>query len=115
MKALVAACALVFGLASAATAGESAVTPDTLDQMGLAGMDTLSDSEGMTVRGKGPFGSFAGFGGLGCLIDDRSTESEAIGVGRGFGDPRFALGGPPDLSNVAEIGETPDRPADPTE
>jgi hypothetical protein len=67
MKALVAACALVFGLASAATAGESSVTPDTLNQMGLADMDTLSDSEGMTVRGKGPFGSFAGFGGFGGI------------------------------------------------
>jgi hypothetical protein len=77
MKALVAACALVFGLASAATAGESAVTPDTLDQMGLAGMDTLSDSEGMTVRGKGPFGSFAGFGGLGSFGNIFGSSPEA--------------------------------------
>ncbi|MEX0679506.1 MAG: hypothetical protein WD063_20700 [Pirellulales bacterium] len=51
------AIASVFVLLSAATAsaGDLAVSKSTLDNMGLGGMQQLSDSDGLAVRGKGPF------------------------------------------------------------
>jgi hypothetical protein len=40
--------------ATTALAGELAVSPATLDSMGLSTMQPLSDDDGLAVRGKGP-------------------------------------------------------------
>ena len=50
---LIASCALVLvTLAATASAGE-AISLATLGDMGLGGMQQLSDNDGMAVRGKG--------------------------------------------------------------
>lgn len=46
--------ALLFGFVSLASAGEP-VAQSTLGNMGLGGMQQMSDEAGMTVRGKGTF------------------------------------------------------------
>ncbi|MEX0679505.1 MAG: hypothetical protein WD063_20695 [Pirellulales bacterium] len=60
MKTLVLAFAFVIWSATTALAGDLAVTKSTLDSMGLAGMQQLSDHDGLAVRGKGPFDGVLG-------------------------------------------------------
>ncbi len=55
-----AALALVCGLISVSTAGEpAAISDSTLGSMGLGGMQKMSDTDGLLVRGKG----YTGYGG----------------------------------------------------
>lgn len=53
---------LVMLFAATAMAGDAAVPASTLDGMGLAKMQQMSDTDGMTVRGKGPFDNQFFFG-----------------------------------------------------
>ncbi|REK15790.1 MAG: hypothetical protein DWQ37_08200 [Planctomycetota bacterium] len=55
MKRLALASAFLALTAAATSAAELAVTETTLQQMGLGTMQQMSDADGMTVRGKGPF------------------------------------------------------------
>lgn len=53
MKSFAIACAILMASAVAASAGELAVTKSTLGSMGLGSMQSMSDTEGQAVRGKG--------------------------------------------------------------
>ena len=53
MKSFAIACAVVLAFAATASAGEKAVSKSTLSSMGLAGMQQMSDTDGLAVRGKG--------------------------------------------------------------
>ncbi|REK19287.1 MAG: hypothetical protein DWQ37_01460 [Planctomycetota bacterium] len=56
MKTAIAGVALALMAVSTASAGEPAgISKNTLGNMGLGSMQTMSDTEGMTVRGKGTF------------------------------------------------------------
>ena len=48
-------CAVLMLFAATASAGDLAVSKSTLDSMGLSGMQEMSDTDGMAVRGKGVF------------------------------------------------------------
>jgi hypothetical protein len=68
MRSFAIACAVLMLFAATASAGDLAISKSTLGSMGLGGMQTLSDSDGLAVRGKGTFasvwgGSQAQFGG----------------------------------------------------
>jgi hypothetical protein len=57
MKTLAIALTCVLFSAVTAAAGEMAVSDSTLKGMGLASMSPLSDTDGLAIRGKGPFDS----------------------------------------------------------
>jgi hypothetical protein len=57
MKTLVIVCTVVMLFAATASAGDLAISKASLGSMGLGTMQSLSDSDGMAVRGKGPFDS----------------------------------------------------------
>jgi hypothetical protein len=61
MKTLAFVFAAVMLLAATASAGELAVSKSTLNHMGLGGMQTMSDTDGSAVRGKGTSASVLGF------------------------------------------------------
>jgi hypothetical protein len=68
MKIFASLCATVVLSAASAAAAEPAVSPATLSAMGLSSMESLSDADGLAVRGKGTFanvwgGSTATWGG----------------------------------------------------
>ena len=52
--------AIVILSAATAMAGDFGVSKSTLDSMGLVGMQQMSDEDGLTVRGKGPFDDMFG-------------------------------------------------------
>ena len=60
MKSFCFALAVGLMLASNAWAGEKSIAGDTLHQMGLGSMQTLSDAQGLSVRGKGTFAGVSG-------------------------------------------------------
>ena len=60
MKTLAFACAALMLLAATASAGDLAVSKSTLNSMGLGGMQQLSDTDGMAVRGQGVFAQVRG-------------------------------------------------------
>ena len=60
MRTVAIASALVVWSAATALAGDAAVSPSTLDSMGLGSMQQMSDSDGRTVRGKGPLEDWFG-------------------------------------------------------
>jgi hypothetical protein len=65
MKTIAIALAVLMLSAATASAGDLAVSESTLEGMGLAGMQQLSDEDGLAVRGKGFFDDvFNGFGGF---------------------------------------------------
>lgn len=53
MKNFAIACAAIVLFAATAKAGDLAVTKSTLSSMGLGSMQTMSDNDGLAVRGKG--------------------------------------------------------------
>ena len=60
MRALAIACALVALCATSARADDLAVPHSTLESMGLAAMQPLSDDAGQNVRGEGIFDGIQG-------------------------------------------------------
>ena len=53
MRTVAIASALVVWSAATALAGDAAVSPSTLDSMGLGSMQPMSDHDGLAIRGKG--------------------------------------------------------------
>lgn len=113
MRTVAIASALVVWSAATALAGDAPVSPSTLDSMGLSNMQHMSDSDGLTVRGKGPLedwfgnriptqlgnsiGSIAdmlgdGFGGI-LLGDQIMGGFELFTGGVPFGGGGFNFGG----------------------
>lgn len=113
MRIFVIASAIVMLSAATAMAGDLAVTKSTLDTMGLAGMQQLSDEDGLAVRGKGvfddvfgamvpgalngPFGEIGGgqFGGFGDIGGTFGTGFSAFlggAMGQVLGDDAFGIG-----------------------
>ena len=72
MKTFAIAFAVLMWFAATASAGDLAVSESTLDSMGLAGMQQMSDEDGLAVRGKGFFDDFFG-GGIPDLSFDPPT------------------------------------------
>ena len=60
MKTFAIACAAMMLLAATASAGDLAVSKSTLNNMGLGGMQMMSDTDGMAVRGMGTFAQVRG-------------------------------------------------------
>ncbi|MEX0677273.1 MAG: hypothetical protein WD063_09370 [Pirellulales bacterium] len=60
MKTLAFVCAALMLLAATASAGELAVSKSTLNNMGLGGMQSMSDTDGLAVRGKAVFATVSG-------------------------------------------------------
>jgi hypothetical protein len=104
MKNFVLACAMVMLLAGAASAGDLAVSASMLDDMGLAGMQTLSDRDGLAVRGKGPFDMFPGglFGGV-----DMSGIPPQFSLGSAFFTALSGVGLPGDVGIPPGLGLPP--------
>ena len=89
MKSFAIVCAVGMWLATTASAGDLAVSESTLDSMGLAGMQQMSDEDGLAVRGMGlfddlGFGGFGGGFGMPDLFGDGGIPSE-FQLGNAFG------------------------------
>ena len=83
MKSFAIAFASVMLSAATASAGDLAVSASTLDSMGLGSMQQMSDSDGLTVRGKGPLEDI--FGGQIPALLGSSFSSMSDMLGNGFG------------------------------
>lgn len=60
MKTFAIACAAMMLLAATASASDLAVSKSTLNEMGFGGMQMMSDTDGMAVRGKATFAEVRG-------------------------------------------------------
>lgn len=60
MKSVAITCGVMMLCAASASGNELAVSKSTLGNMGLGSMQTMSDSDGLAVRGKGTFASVSG-------------------------------------------------------
>jgi hypothetical protein len=101
MKTLIAAAALLVCSASAMAAqpdvAAANISASTLQGMGLATMRTLTDREGLTVRGKGTFanvwgGSTANWGGQ-TSSNNYSASSAWLGKPAGASGSSFSFAG----------------------
>jgi len=97
---LIASCALVlFACVSTASAAET-VSKSTLSNMGLGSMQTLSDADGMGVRGKG---TFAGVWGSSTALWQGSSATNNYEAGAQWaGKPSFAHGESMSFAGVVE-------------
>lgn len=101
MKNVAFACAALLLFAATAKAGDLAVTKSTLGSMGLGSMQSMSDTEGQAVRGKGTFagvwgGSQANWFGQSSV---NNYEAGAQWVGKASG----AVGGSLSFAGKTEI------------
>jgi hypothetical protein len=104
MRNLLLACAVLTLLSAAASAGERSVSPSTLHQMGLSSMQTLSDSDGLAVRGKGPLDMFPGL--LGGGVDMSGIPSQ-FSLGNAFFTALNGVGMPGDVGIPPGLGLPP--------
>jgi hypothetical protein len=97
---LIASCALVLvACAATAMAGEP-ISLATLSDMGLGGMQQLSDNDGLTVRGKG---TFAGVFGSSTAVFQGSTSNNNYEAGAQWqGKSSFAKGESLSFAGVVE-------------
>lgn len=65
--------------AAPAVAGDGSIPPSTLRSLGLAGMQVLSDTEGMQVRGLSGFAAVKGVSTVNGLLMDPSTKNFVFG------------------------------------
>jgi len=114
MKSFAIASAVFMLFAATASAGDLAVSASTLEGMGLAGMQQLSDHDGLAVRGMGLFdnlgvggifgGDFGlptdGFGDIGIPSQFQFGHALGISLGNAIGD----LGLPADLGIPSDLG-----------
>jgi len=101
MKSFAIACAALMLLAATASAGDLAVSKSTLGSMGLGGMQTMSDDDGMTVRGKGTFAAVWG-GSVANWPGQQSSNNNYAAGAKWIGAPASAVGG--SLSFAGQIG-----------
>jgi hypothetical protein len=92
MKTLAIGCAALMLLAATASADELAVSKSTLNTMGLGGMQTMSNSDGMAVRGKATFATVFGGSVANWPPGQSSANNYAAGAGW-LGSPSSAGGG----------------------
>jgi hypothetical protein len=102
MKNVAIACAALLLFAATAKAGDLAVSKSTLGSMGLGSMQTLSDNEGATVRGKGTFagvwgGSTANW--FGGQTSSNNYEAGASWIGKNSA----AIGGSLSFAGKAQV------------
>lgn len=98
-NAFLASCALVFACGSLAAAGEP-IANSTLSQMGLGSMETLSDTDGMEIRGKG---TFAGVWGHSLATFQGSASQNNYEAGAQWaGQSSFAQGESMSFAGVVE-------------
>ena len=108
MKSFAIASAVMMLFAATASAGDLAVSESTLDSMGLAGMQQMSDKDGLAVRGMGLFDNlgFGGFGGdfeMPDMFGDAGIPAD-FQLGNAFGivlNNEIGLG---DLGLPADVG-----------
>ena len=74
------ASAMVVLMASQAFAGDTRVPQATLDTLGLAGLETVSDEEGMQVRGMSASAMSMGLSLVSGLLIDPATKSFIFGT-----------------------------------
>ncbi len=74
------ASAMVVLMASQAFAGDTRVPQATLDTLGLAGLETVSDEEGMQVRGMSASAMSMGLSLVSGLLIDPQTKSFIFGT-----------------------------------
>jgi hypothetical protein len=101
MKTFAFGCAALMMLAATASANELAVSKSTLGSMGLGAMQTISDSEGMTVRGKATFAAVWG-GSSANWFGQSSNNNYAAGAAH-FGNTPASAGGN-SLSGAGVVG-----------
>lgn len=112
MRSFAIACAAVLLFAATASAADLAVSKSTLGSMGLGSMQTLSDDDGLAVRGKGTFasvwgGSQASF--YGGQFSSNSYEAGAQWLGKPShaGGNSLSFAGKVELQLAAEVSGPP--------
>jgi hypothetical protein len=90
MKIFVVACAAVVLSISTVAAAEPGVSKTALSSMGLAGMQNLSDADGLAVRGKGTFASV--WGGSTASWGGQSSSNNYQAGSNWLGKPAGATG-----------------------
>jgi hypothetical protein len=86
MKNVAMVCCVLMLFAATASAGDLAVSKSTLGSMGLSGMQDISDTDGLAVRGKGVSaavwgGSQASWFGGGTQLSENFYEAGASWLG----------------------------------
>lgn len=71
---------VTFLLVGPALAGDGMVAPSTLKALGLAGMQTVSDAEGMQVRGLSAAAATAGLSVVSGVLYDPNSQSFVVGA-----------------------------------
>jgi hypothetical protein len=111
MRSFVLASAILMLLAATAAAGELAVSKSTLSDMGLGGMQSMTDSDGLAVRGKGTFASV--WGGSKATFPGQSSENhyeagaQWLGKGSSAGGNSLSFAGAVQIDFAAEAAFPP--------
>jgi hypothetical protein len=87
--------------AATASAGDLAVSKSTLGSMGLASMQTMSDNDGLAVRGKGTFANV--WGGSSATFLGQHAENFYEAGATWHGAPSGALGSSLSFAAVIEV------------
>lgn len=101
MKSFAIGCALLMGFAATASAGELAVSKSTLGNMGLGGMQLMSDEDGQAIRGKGTFASV--WGGSQASFGDQFSENHFEAGAQWLGKPSHAGGNSLSFAGEVEV------------
>ena len=97
---LIASCALVlFACVSSASAAEP-ISNSMLSNMGLGSMQTLSDTDGMAVRGKGTFAGV--WGGSTAVFQGSSATNNYEAGAQWAGSASYADGGSMSFAGIVE-------------
>jgi hypothetical protein len=106
MRSFAIACAGLMLFAATAAGGELAVSKVALDSMGLSGMRSMSDNEGMAVRGKGHFSNV--WGGSSATWGPQHSENfYAAGGGGSAGGNSLSFAAKIELYFAADSGPGP--------
>lgn len=101
MKTFAIGCAALMMLAATASAADLAVSKSTLSSMGLGAMQTMSDDEGVAVRGKFTFATVWGSSSANWF-GQSSNNNYAAGAGH-LGNTGSSAGGN-SLSGAGNVG-----------
>lgn len=106
MKNIAIACAALMLFAATASAGEK-VSKSTLSSMGLSGMQEMSDSDGLAVRGKGTFagvwgGSTANWYGGQSSVNNYEAGAQWLGKSSGAVGGSFSFAGKTSIQAAAD-------------
>lgn len=105
MKTIAFVCAALTLLAATASAGDLAVSKSTLNHMGLGGMQQMSDTDGMAVRGKAVFATVGGSSFASWLtVNGLQTSTNSFAAGAEWLGPVGASAQGQSLSFAGVIG-----------